>query len=195
MTKRNRIKWHAVAGAIVLTIADIAWTHADEGEVPRLVGRVIKVVDGDTLDIRLESGPLRIRLHAADTPERGQPYYEEARAALSKLVLDKVVEVEPFEQDRYDRMVGILYLKDLNINAELIQAGHAWAFRRYMRKEDARLCQMENDARRGKRGLWSLKVSEQVAPWEYRSRRSRKTFTNFSRHTAHECIAAIGSRY
>jgi endonuclease YncB( thermonuclease family) len=50
-------------------------------------------------DVRLDSGPIRVRLHAADTPERAQSYGKEATVALATLVLNKTVEVEPFEQD------------------------------------------------------------------------------------------------
>ena len=160
---------------------------------PVLTGTVTNVVDGDTVDVVLASGPIRIRLHGIDTPEPKQPHGKESTAALSRLVLNKQVDVEPFEQDRYDRLVGIIFLGKTNVNAELIREGHAWAYRRYMRKSDAQLCNYEDQARRAKRGLWAGPDDELEAPWEWR-KKSLKYVTDFSDETAADCIAAIGKR-
>jgi endonuclease YncB( thermonuclease family) len=90
-----------------------------------------------------DSGPIRVRFHGVDAPEKAQPHGKEATTALSAWVLNKDVQLEPFEHDRYDRLVAIVYEGDRNVNAEMVRAGHAWAFRRYMRKEDASLCEDE----------------------------------------------------
>lgn len=161
-------------------------------DLPVLVGTVTKVVDGDTVDVQLSSGPIRVRLHGVDTPERGQPWGKESTAALTALVMGKQVGVEPFEQDRYDRMIGIVYRDDLNVNLELVKRGHAWAYRRYMRKSDSELCINEAAARTAKKGLWVLPASERIAPWEWRRKKTRETFTDYTRETAATCIAAIG---
>jgi endonuclease YncB( thermonuclease family) len=73
-----------------------------------LVGTVTKIVGGDTIGVQLSSGPIRVRLHGVDTPERGQPWGKEATGALTGLVLGKEVDIEPFSQDRYERMIGIV---------------------------------------------------------------------------------------
>lgn len=104
------------------------------------------------------------------------------------------MQLEPFEQDRYERLVAVVYLADRNINAEMVRAGHAWAFRRYMRNEDVSLCADESAARIAKRGLWAL-AGEPIAPWEYRSRKNRDTLTDYRRETIAGCVAAIGRRY
>lgn len=161
-------------------------------DLPVLVGTVTKIVDGDTIDVQLSSGPIRVRLHGVDTPERGQPWGKESTAALTALVMGKQVEVEPFEQDRYDRMIGIVYRDNLNVNLELVKRGHAWAYRQYMRKQDSALCINEAAARTAKRGLWTLPMDERIAPWEWRRKKSLKTFTDYSRASAMDCIAAIG---
>lgn len=131
-------------------------TPADEDTRTVLTGVVTKVIDADTIDVELTSGPIRIRLHGIDAPERGQPWENESTAALTKRILGEEVDIEPFQQDRYDRLIGIIFLGDIDINAELVQQGHAWAYRRYMRKSDAALCADEAQARLAKRGLWSL---------------------------------------
>lgn len=116
---------------------------------PVLVGTVTKIIDGDTIDVKLSSGPIRVRFHGIDTPERGQPWEDESTAWVSKELKDKEVRLEPFEQDMYDRMVATVFLEDLNVNDELVRLGHAWAFRKYMRaSEDGYLCELEFEARR-----------------------------------------------
>ena len=159
------------------------------------MGRVTKVIDGDTIDVQLDSGLIRVRFHGIDTPEKTQPHFKEATTALSQWVLNKQVQLEPFEQDRYDRLVAIVFEGDRNINVEMVRAGHAWAFRRYMRKADADLCAAEATARLARRGMWVLSKDDLIAPWEYRSRKKRATFTDYAGETAAKCVAAIGKQY
>lgn len=180
--------WRSVF-AILLFTSPIAATYGQAS--PILVGTVTKVVDGDTIDVQLSSGPIRVRLHGVDTPERGQPWGKEATGALTGLVQGKEVDIEPFSQDRYDRMIGIVYRGDINVNLELIKRGHAWAYRQYMRKEDSSLCINEAAARTAKKGLWASK-ERPVAPWEWRRKKTRAVPTDYSRESAADCIAAIG---
>lgn len=137
MTFRNRFVWLAVP-PLALCISISA-----SGDLPRLAGTVARVVDGDTIDVQLASGPIRVRLHGIDTPESGQPWGREAKAALTALVLDHKVELEPFEQDRYDRMIARVFVADREVNGALIEQGHAWAYRRYMTKDDTAYCRLE----------------------------------------------------
>lgn len=168
--------------------------QAADPELPVLTGKVTKVIDADTIDIALASGPIRIRLHGIDSPERGQPWEDESTAALKQWILGKEVDVEPFQQDRYDRLIGIVYLGEVNINAELVRQGHAWAYRRYMRQADAELCADEAEARLKKLGLWSLPKADRVAPWEWRRRKNLDAFTDYTRETTANCAAAIGHK-
>lgn len=159
---------------------------------PVLPGTVTKIVDGDTIDVQLSSGPIRVRLHGVDTPEKGQPWGKESTAALTGLVMGKEVDIEPFSQDRYERMIGIVFLGDLNVNLELVKRGHAWAYRQYMRKMDSALCINEAAARTAKKGLWALPVDQRIPPWEWRRKKTRAAPTDYSQETAALCIAAIG---
>lgn len=181
------VVWRPVVAMLLLTC--LSATAACQ-ESPVLPGTVIKIVDGDTIDVQLSSGPIRVRLHGVDTPERGQPWGKESTAALTTLVVGKEVDIEPFSQDRYERMIGIVFLGDLNVNLELVRRGHAWAYRRYMRKEDSALCINEAAARTAKKGLWASR-ERPVAPWEWRRKETRAVPTDYSRETAALCIAAI----
>lgn len=165
--------------------------HADRN--PVLPGEVVSVVDGDTVDVRLQSGVIRVRLHAVDAPERGQAHGESARQALSNLVLGRAVDLEPFEQDRYDRMVARLWLGDLDLNAEMLRLGHAWVYRRYA--DEAAYCAYEKAARDLHRGLWSLPAGQRVAPWEWRQRKTLEgRFTDYTNESVAACVASLGQR-
>jgi endonuclease YncB( thermonuclease family) len=159
---------------------------------PVLTGVVTKVVDADTIDVQLASGPIRIRLHGIDAPEKSQPWGREAAAFLRGKILNYTVELEPFQQDRYQRMIAIVHSGGVDVNAELVRLGHAWAYRKYMRKADAALCANEAEARLARRGLWSLPRDERIAPWEYRKRNKLDHFTDYSASTIGQCVAAIG---
>jgi len=158
---------------------------------PVLPGVVVGVVDGDTADVRLQSGMIRVRLHAVDAPERDQPHGAASKQALSKLVYGKNVNVEPIEQDRYDRLVARLWLSGLDVNAELIKQGDAWVYRRYA--DDPAYCAHEKAARDLKRGLWALPRDQHAAPWEWRKRKTlANQFTDYDGESVAACVASLG---
>jgi endonuclease YncB( thermonuclease family) len=167
-----------------------AWA-ADSGSRTVLPGVVVGVVDGDTADVRLASGMIRIRFHAIDAPESAQPHGQAAKQALSALIFGKQVDVEPFEQDRYDRLVARVWLGELDVNAEMVKTGNAWTYRRYA--DDPAYCAYEKAARDLGRGLWRLPREQRAAPWEWRQRKSRDgRFTDYSAETVAACVASLG---
>lgn len=183
----------ALLAPVVLLLA--AWNLAVpvRAEETRAVlqGVVVGVVDGDTADVRLASGMIRVRFHAIDAPESGQPHGKAAKAALSDLIFGKAVDVEPFEQDRYDRLVARLWVGDVDVNAQMVKDGHAWTYRRYA--DDAAYCAYESAARDLRRGLWRLPPEQRIAPWEWRRRKSLAgSYTDYSNETVANCIAALG---
>jgi endonuclease YncB( thermonuclease family) len=156
-----------------------------------LPGVVVGVIDGDTADVRLDSGMIRVRFHAIDAPESGQPHGKAAKAALADLIYGKAVEVEPYQQDRYDRLVARVWIDGMDVNAEMLRSGNAWTYRRYA--DDPAYCTYEQAARDLGRGLWRLPANQRVAPWEWRQRKSRAgRFTDYSRETVAACVAALG---
>lgn len=172
----------------MLTLAAAEVSAADG---PRLAGRVVGVRDGDTVDVRLQSGMIRVRLHGIDAPEHDQAYGRAAKRELSQMVYRKDVELEPVEQDRYERLVARLWLDGLDVNAELVKRGAAWVYRRYA--NEAAWCAYEKQARDRDLGLWALPAEQQVAPWEWRRRdRLGGRFTDYSRQRVAECVASLG---
>jgi endonuclease YncB( thermonuclease family) len=161
---------------------------------PELSGTVTRVIDGDTIEVQLGSGPIRVRMHSIDTPEKDQPWGADARADLARRVDGKRVALEPVTQDHYGRLVAVVFLDGENINAWMVQQGAAWAYRDYL--EDPSYCAWEAVARASGLGLWSLPPGSRVAPWEWRAagRGSTAAFTDYSDETAAGCIAAMHRR-
>lgn len=177
---------------LALTAAlSLVAVSAGATDSPRLAGTVVGVRDGDTVDVRLPSGMIRVRLHGIDAPEHDQAYGKAAKRELSQLVYRKEVELEPVEQDRYDRLVARLWLDGLDVNAELVKRGAAWVYRRYA--TEAAWCAYEKQARDRDLGLWALPAEQQVAPWEWRRRdRLAGQFTEYSSRRVAECVASLG---
>ncbi len=95
-------------------------------------GRCVKVYDGDTIEV-MAGGPtsLRVRLHAIDSPEKGQPFSNVARNRTRELVEGKRVRVEVRDRDQYDRLVARIYIDDRDLSEQLISEGLAWHYTRY----------------------------------------------------------------
>jgi micrococcal nuclease len=167
---------------------------AEAQPISTIPGTVTRVVDGDTIIVQLQTGPIRVRLYGIDAPESTQPEGGEATAYLAKRIAHQPVELEPYGQDRYNRMVAIVYLQDEDVNETMVQQGFAWAYRRYLKRSDTDYCYYEQDARKAHLGLWSLPAAEQVAPWEYRHQDSGGPYTDYSAETAEHCIAELGRR-
>lgn len=165
---------------------------ARDGETV-LRGEVTHVTDGDTAQVKLQSGAITVRFYGIDAPEKDQPYGKDAAAALRQLIRGKVVELIPVEQDKYDRLVAVVMLGERNVNLEMVARGNAWAFRRFLGEfdDDPLYCEWEAKARDQQLGLWRLPAKERHAPWEWRGRDRGVRYTNYGGSTAADCVAVI----
>jgi endonuclease YncB( thermonuclease family) len=98
----------------------------------RQKGAVIQVIDGDTIDVRLDDGQIYpVRYIGMDAPERDQPFFTEAYNANADMVLEKEVILikDVSETDQYDRLLRYVIADNLFVNLELVRAGFAQAMR------------------------------------------------------------------
>ncbi|RVU81547.1 nuclease [Leucothrix sargassi] len=137
-----------------------------------LPGRVIKVVDGDTVHV-LDAKKVKhnIRMAGIDAPERGQPYSKAATKFLKKMVAGKNVCVEWYKKDRYKRLVGVVFYDNKDINYEMVKNGYAWHFKKYQNEQtpaDRILYdKAETNSRLSVIGLWQ--EPEPITPDDWRS--------------------------
>jgi len=163
----------AVLAALVPLAVVAALAQAGEQPARVLEGTVVRVFDGDTLEVLVGRQPVRVRLAGIDTPERGQPWAERSKQALSQRVFRKAVRINEVDVDRYGRTVGEVYADNVCVGCELVREGHAWVYRRF--SDDPVLLGLEAEARAARRGLWSLPEAQRVPPWQWRKQhRSRE---------------------
>lgn len=127
-------------------------------------GKVVSIHDGDTITALQGKQQIKIRLFGIDAPELKQPYGKKSKQFLANLIVGKVVEVEENGKDRYKRTIGTIYLNGTDINAQMVENGYAWAYRKFSKKYTAQ----ESQAKKQRLGLWRDK--EPVPPWEWRKK-------------------------
>lgn len=117
--------------------------------------KVTLIVDGDTLG--LDTGE-RVRLVCINTPEKGTNYASEAKAALSKLVLNKTVTLErdTTDKDAYGRLLRYIWLGDKLVNGVIVGKGLAEVYKYGV---DLKYCdsfdKLLKNAEDKKLGMWS----------------------------------------
>ena len=131
-------------------------------------GRVVGVIDGDTIEVLNGHHAERIRLSGIDCPEKGQAFGKRAKQAASELVFGREVTIQTHGKDRYKRTLGDVFLSDgKNLNQELVRQGFCWWYRKYA-PGDTVLEGLENEAREARKGLWADPAP--IPPWEWRKR-------------------------
>ena len=112
-------------------------------------GRIVRVLDGDTVEILGEGNQLkRVRLAGIDAPEKNQPFGQRSRQELSSMVTQRIVTVTGEDEDRYGRLLGTVWLGAKDVNAEQIRKGLAWAYRYHGKPVRSDYATLEDEARR-----------------------------------------------
>jgi endonuclease YncB( thermonuclease family) len=129
--------------------------------------KVIRIMDGDTMEVLYQHQPIKIRLAHIDCPEKrgSQPFGNHAKKALSDLCFGQMVSVQGQKYDRYKRLIAVVINQNkLVVNQEMIKQGMAWHYKKY--SSDLLYAQLEITARKNRLGLWEEK--DAVAPWAWR---------------------------
>lgn len=139
------------------------------------------IVDGDSLKIN----GLQIRLHGIDAPEMAQTCKTQvgiggfkapgsdtwhcgtqARRSLAHMIGASAVSCLPTALDTYGRTVAKCSVAGksgpVDLNAEMVRQGLAWAFVRYSSDYVA----LEQEARAARRGIWQAQTQP---AWEFRA--------------------------
>src|SRR5262245_1080343 len=126
-------------------------------------GIVVRVVDGDTIHVRVDNRIETVRYIGVDTPEvrhptRGaEPGGQEASAVNRELVGGKRVrlELDVRPRDRNGRLLAYVWVVGVIVNAELVRRGYAQVMTvppnvRYQQL----FLDLQRAARQSGRGLW-----------------------------------------
>jgi endonuclease YncB( thermonuclease family) len=136
-----------------------------------LIGKVIKVSDGDTITvIDSNNQKHKIRLKGIDAPESQQTFGDVSTQSLSELVYDKEVLVTWDKKDRYYRILGKVIVEGNDANYEQLKKGLAWYYKQYEKdlndEDKKKYSEAEERARNYTEGLWA--DSNSIPPWEFR---------------------------
>lgn len=146
-------------------------TTAKHLQYQSFTAKVIRIIDGDTMEILYQNTPIKIRLAHIDCPEKRsrQPFGNNAKKALADLCFGQQVTLKGQNSDRYGRLIAVVInSKKQIVNQEMVKLGMAWHFTKY--SSDKTYAKLEQDARKKKIGLWQ--DNNPTPPWQWRKPKS-----------------------
>jgi endonuclease YncB( thermonuclease family) len=144
--------------------------------------KVLAVYDGDSIKVKGSNLTLMVRLVGIDAPEtghgknKGQPFSQQSKRLLKKLVSGKKVTLKSYGMGRYNRQLAEVFTKkSVNVNLKLLKTGLAEVYRGRTAEgiDLARYRQAEAAAKRSYKGIWSLGYRYQ-SPRQWRKQHPRK---------------------
>lgn len=167
VTEPQSVKDARVEKSSQKNIASLKKNESNEQlQTKPILYKVIKVIDGDTVDVDISGKTQRLRLIGIDTPETNDPrkpvecFAKEAKSKLTELLTNKQVKLEADasqdNRDKYDRLLRYIILDGKNVNKQLIEEGYAFEYTykipyKFQREFKA----AENNARASAKGLWA----------------------------------------
>ena len=144
--------------------------------------QVLKVIDGDSVMLRLDGARVECRLLGIDAPEWGQtPWGPRAARHLRRLLEESAmrvgVETDRKKRDRFGRL--LVYLRDREgrlLNLRMVRDGYAvvLVIPPNLRHAD-RLRAAQREARRARRGFWAEGgLKESPTKWRRKHPRTEK---------------------
>jgi micrococcal nuclease len=171
------VRTRAISAGSVLLLALLVWLLADgprdggaggSGTAERVQGpvraEVLRVVDGDTIEVELDGREEDVRYIGVDTPETVKPgtpvqcfgpeasarNHELAEGRTVRLVFDREL------RDDYGRLLAYVHAGGKLVNAELVAGGYARTLEIEPNTSRApMLARLEERAAVAGRGLWS----------------------------------------
>lgn len=160
---RRSARWATrlfVALILIGIIIAVRWSKIGREPAPVTLLTVVKVVDGDTME--LGNGET-VRLLAIDTPEKGEPFYNEATGLLRRVAQGKEARLVHAERarDKYDRLLAYVYIDDtLLVNKMMVDSGLAYVYlfedTDSRRTETALMINAQRGAIDRDKGLWTI---------------------------------------
>ena len=118
---------------------------------------IVRVIDGDTIDVLIDGGEERVRYFGVNTPERGERCFDEATERNEALVGDQVLLLPDLrERDQFDRLLRYVFTPAVeSVDARLVAEGLGEAWRQDGAYRDELLA-LEDNAQAGGVGcLWA----------------------------------------
>lgn len=129
----------------------------------RQVAEVTRVIDGDTIEVKMDGRTYRVRYIGMDTPEMDdsradvRAMAKAAKEYNGELVAEKTVLMvkDTSETDQYDRLLRYIISDGVFVNNDLVQKGYAESFTYPPDVACSKIFnQAEKIARRADLGIW-----------------------------------------
>jgi len=136
-----------------------------------LRGRVVAVLDGDTLTLlATDNLQYRITLAGIDAPELPQDFGQKSKANLAALALARQATVHCWAGEQYLRATCVVRVGGKDLGLAQVQAGLAWWYRQHAAEQAAQARadyeQAEFNAKARRLGLWNSR--NPMPPWDWR---------------------------
>jgi micrococcal nuclease len=120
------------------------------------VANVTKVIDGDTIEVNQEGTAYKVRLLDINTPEKKQPYHQDAVNFLKAKIEGREVILErgKEDKDKYSRLLRYVFYDEELVNAKILQEGLANFYSYQNTQYTSRLKKAEEQAREQEKGIW-----------------------------------------
>ena len=139
--------------------------------------KVTKIFDGDTIQAEGFGLKFKIRLVGIDTPELGkkkqknQPYSQEAKQKLSRLIHEKTIGLKQYGTGGYNRVLAEVFVGSTNVNLEIVRSGLAEVYRGKQPNEfnSDLYFQAEKLAKQSQKGMWRQGTAY-ISPRQWRKK-------------------------
>jgi micrococcal nuclease len=156
----NSLKIKIFVFLFILTICFFSKFTASAGQY-----HIIRVVDGDTVDVDHLNKKFTVRLVGIDAPELGfgnfdpsQPFAKASKKHLTELIYNRIVDMKSYGSDNYGRMLAEVFSDNKNINIEMLKVGLAEVYKGNYSAPGLDFNQYreaEDGAKRARIGIWS----------------------------------------
>ena len=139
---------------------------------PHMIGKVIDVIDGDTIVVTVEGAIIKVRLWGIDAPEKEQPNGQTSwQALINNVPLSTKIYLYPMDMDMYGRMVAnIGYQGQYAVNFTMAAQGMAYHVNDYSSAGNRCLSEAQKTAQASRMGVWTQGENGGERPWNYRQR-------------------------
>ena len=114
-----------------------------------------RIIDGDTFET--ETGD-KVRLIGINAPEISDIFGQEAKEYLSKLIENKIVDLQTDSicnvRDRYQRLLRYVIFDGFDINKKMVSEGFAFAYLKYKFSKSTDYKNTQLEAIETNKGIW-----------------------------------------
>jgi endonuclease YncB( thermonuclease family) len=142
---------------ILIIVSGVFYFNLTDADSDREIRRVIRILDGDTIEL---NGGEKTRLLGLNAPETSMDFGEDTTGFLEESIGGKLIEIESSGTDKYRRLLAHIFINGKHINKEILERGLGTLY--YYEKDQhyTALKEAEANARGKELGIWKKSPNE-----------------------------------